>query len=133
MQLANTPTVQNESIAPVVPTEGGVRSIGGSLSPVASARPAGVREINTLEALAQYKTAWNEFLPQTPGASYFHSYDWFAAYWKHYGAEQGMRVLLVFDQDGLSGVVPLTVVRERTRLGRLWSLRYPLHGWGSFF
>jgi hypothetical protein len=31
------------------------------------------------------------------------------------------------------GVVPLVVVRERTKLGALRSLRYPLDGWGSFY
>lgn len=44
-----------------------------------------------------------------------------------------MRVVLVFDGDQLSGVVPLVVLRERTSLGALRSLRYPLHGWGSFY
>jgi CelD/BcsL family acetyltransferase involved in cellulose biosynthesis len=133
MKLADIPNVQNETIAPIVPTGSVVRPVGGSVNPVGIAGPTDVREINSLGALAPYKAAWNGLLPHTPGASYFHSYDWFATYWKHYGAEQRMRVVLVFDQDGLVGVVPLTVVRERTKLGRLRSLRYPLHGWGSFF
>jgi CelD/BcsL family acetyltransferase involved in cellulose biosynthesis len=38
------------------------------------------------------------------------------------------------DADGrLVGIVPFVVVRERTRLGLLRSLRYPLQGWGSFY
>ena len=44
-----------------------------------------------------------------------------------------MRVMLVFDEGRLAGVVPLVVACERTRLGTLRSLRYPLHGWGSFY
>jgi CelD/BcsL family acetyltransferase involved in cellulose biosynthesis len=44
-----------------------------------------------------------------------------------------MRILLMLDDGRLAGVVPLVVTRERTKLGSLRSLRYPLHGWGSFY
>ena len=92
-----------------------------------------VREINELESLEPFAAQWNALLPVTPGASYFHSYDWFATYWRHCGGGQRMRVLLVSDHGKLTGVVPLVAVRDHTKLGALRSLRYPLDGWGSFY
>jgi CelD/BcsL family acetyltransferase involved in cellulose biosynthesis len=90
-------------------------------------------EINDLGSLERYAAGWNELLSETPGGSYFHSFEWFATYWQHFGGDQRMRVLLVLEDGRLIGIVPLVVIRERTRVGRLRSLRYPLHGWGSFY
>ncbi len=54
----------------------------------ASQRQYAVHEVNSLSALVQFRARWHELLVETPGASYFQSFDWFATYWKHYGAEQ---------------------------------------------
>ena len=133
MSLAPPSVVRNESNTPVV-TGGHSDEVWRPLASIASDDSVTVREVNDLGVLERYAAAWNRLLRETPGgASYFHSYDWFATYWQHYGADQRMRVLLVLDDGRLAGIVPLVVVRERTRLGRLRSLRYPLHGWGSFY
>jgi CelD/BcsL family acetyltransferase involved in cellulose biosynthesis len=131
MTLASPDRVSNLANAPVVPrAESSVDSLDW---PAIHPAAVEVHEINDPSALEPHATDWNELLLATPGASYFHSYDWFATYWRHFGAEQRMRVLLVFDDERLAGIVPLVVTRERTKLGSLRSLRYPLHGWGSFF
>lgn len=131
MTLAAPDVVSNLANAPVVPrTQPSDRSLD---SPAIRPAAVGVREINDLNLLEPHIADWNKLLSATPGASYFYSYDWFATYWRHFGAGQRMRVLLVLDDGRLAGVVPLVVTRERTKLGRLRSLRYPLHGWGSFY
>ena len=90
-------------------------------------------EINQLEDLARYESLWNALLPETPGASFFHSYAWFAAYWRHFGGDQKMRVCVVLGPEGALGIVPLVIRRESTRIGPVRVLTYPLHDWGSFY
>ena len=92
-----------------------------------------VHEINDLEALRAYRWAWQNLLDQTPGASFFQSLDWLEVYWRHFGAGQKLRVLAVLSGGRLVGILPLAVCRERTRVGTVRVLTYPLHDWGSFY
>jgi CelD/BcsL family acetyltransferase involved in cellulose biosynthesis len=131
MTPASLDLVSDLANAPVVP-----RAPWGDCSldwPAMQPSSVEVREVNDLNALEPHAADWNRLLSRTAGASYFHSYNWFAAYWRHFGDRQRMRVLMVLDGARLAGVVPLVVTRERTRIGPLRSLRYPLHGWGSFY
>ena len=131
MKLAPQPSLPNEANVRVIPA--------GESADLCNKRLASddstfhVREINDLGSLDRFAAGWNRLLHETPGASYFQSYDWFATYWQYYGSDRRMRVLLVLDEGRLVGIVPLVVVRDRTRAGHLRSLRYPLHGWGSFY
>lgn len=90
-------------------------------------------EINCIEELEDYRLAWNALLNQTHGASFFQSLDWLQAYWRHFEDEQTLRVLLVCSGSTPIGILPLTIVREKTKIGALRVLTYPLHDWGSFF
>jgi CelD/BcsL family acetyltransferase involved in cellulose biosynthesis len=92
-----------------------------------------VTEINRPEDLAALRLLWQALLGQTRGATFFHSLDWLEAYWRHYGHEQRLRVLVVRSGDEVLGIVPLVVRQERTRLGRLRMLTYPLDDWGVFY
>ena len=92
-----------------------------------------VREINQIEALGEFRPAWQALLAQTPGASFFHSLDWLECYWKHFAAGQRLRVLVVTEDRQPVGIVPLVVRTESTRVGRLRMLTYPLHDWATFF
>jgi CelD/BcsL family acetyltransferase involved in cellulose biosynthesis len=93
----------------------------------------GVLEINRFEDLLGHQLAWDALWPDTPCATFFHSFDWFAAYWRSYGATQRMRALIV-QADGRSrGILPLVVRTEPTRVGRVRVLTYPLHDWATFY
>jgi CelD/BcsL family acetyltransferase involved in cellulose biosynthesis len=92
-----------------------------------------VREVNQIERLAEYRDAWRSLLGQTEGASLFQSLDWLEVYWGHFGGGQRLRVILVLSGGRLTGVLPLVVRRERTRVGPVRILTYPLHDWGSFY
>lgn len=94
---------------------------------------AHVIEINQPEQLEDWRLVWNSLASQTPGLSLFHTLDWLQAYWKHFGADQKLRVLLVVCANKPIGIVPLTVVRETTRAGRVRVLTYPLHDHGTFY
>ncbi|MEX2316941.1 MAG: GNAT family N-acetyltransferase [Pirellulales bacterium] len=94
---------------------------------------ADVLEINDIEELTHYRLAWDSLLPETPGASFFHTLDWLATYWRHFGQDQKLRVLVVRSNGAAVGIVPLCVRRERYRLGTLRVLTYPLDNWGTWF
>lgn len=92
-----------------------------------------VEEINDIEQLGDLRLAWNALLAQTPGASFFQSLDWLIAYWRHFGRGQRLRALLVSSAGKPIGILPLTVALERTRLGYLRVLTYPLDEWGTYY
>ncbi len=92
-----------------------------------------VREINDPAELNDYRLAWRRLLGETRGGTFFQSLDWLAVYWRHFGADQKLRVLLVFADRELAGILPLAECWERTRAGVVRVLTYPLHGWGSFY
>lgn len=94
---------------------------------------ADILEISSIEALAEYRFAWESLLSETPGVSFFHSLDWLATYWEHFGQGKRLRVLMVLGDGRLRGIVPLVIRRERTRLGWLRVLGYPLDDWSSFY
>ena len=90
-------------------------------------------EINDAEQLEQYRLTWNALLPQTRGASLFHSFDWLQTYWKFFGAEQQLRVLIVRSEGQPIGIVPLCVQTERYQVGQVRVLTYPLSDWGMWY
>ncbi|MHB1038323.1 MAG: GNAT family N-acetyltransferase [Pirellulales bacterium] len=92
-----------------------------------------VLEINDLEELGAYRLLWNSLLPETRDASFFQSLDWLEVYWRHYGRDQKLRVLVVFAGGRPIGILPLVVRTEPTRLGPVRVLTYPLHDWGTFY
>jgi len=92
-----------------------------------------VEEINRIEDLAAYRPLWHRLLAETEGASFFHTLEWLEIYWKHFGADQKLRTLIVHAGQRPIGILPLVVRREATKVGRLRILTYPLHDWGSFY
>ncbi len=94
---------------------------------------ADVIELARLDDLAGYRLAWESLLAETPEASFFHSLEWLWAYWEHFGQHKQLRVLVVLAEGRPRGIVPLALRRERTRLGWLRVLGYPLDDWGSFY
>jgi len=92
-----------------------------------------VRQLDRLDELEPLRPAWDRLLKQTPGATFFQSFDWLSALWRHFGREQRFRVLVVFDRGEVEGIVPLVVRCEQSRVGAVRVLTYPLDNWGSFY
>ncbi|HEX4150565.1 MAG TPA: GNAT family N-acetyltransferase, partial [Pirellulales bacterium] len=92
-----------------------------------------VLEINDPLELADYRLAWTHLLGLTRGANFFQSLDWLQTYWQHFGAGQRLRVLVVTGSEDTIGILPLVVREERTKLGPVRVLTYPLHDWGTFY
>lgn len=97
-----------------------------------------VEELSDLSARPTLAAEWRELLAATPRADFFRSFDWLETYWRHYGATQKLRLLLVRDDaaanpNALIGIVPLTVLVEPSKLGPLRILTYPAAYWGSHY
>lgn len=92
-----------------------------------------VLEIGEIDSLAEYRARWSALLETTPAASFFQSLEWLEVYWRHFGAAQKLRTLLVFADDKVIGIVPLVVRTETTKIGPVRVLTYPLHDWGSYY
>lgn len=92
-----------------------------------------VQEINSIEELAGYRLLWNSLLAETREASFFQSLDWLEVYWRHFGADQKLRVLIVSSGGKPIGILPLVVRKDSTRVGTVRVLTYPLSDWGSFY
>ncbi|MFI4875156.1 MAG: GNAT family N-acetyltransferase, partial [Blastopirellula sp. JB062] len=92
-----------------------------------------VVEINDIEALTTIRANWRKLWLETPHASFFQTLEWLRIYWRHFGRRQRLRVLTVLEGDRMIGIVPLVIVNERTRLGAMRVLTYPLSEWGSSY
>ncbi|MDX1965206.1 MAG: GNAT family N-acetyltransferase [Pirellulales bacterium] len=107
-----------------------------------------VNEIRTLPELLQLRPAWNRLAGQTAGATHFLTLDWLATYWRHFGQDQQLRILVVATQPQLDGgatkaslpaaativgVLPMVLRHEQTALGLIRVLTFPLDGWGCFY
>ena len=92
-----------------------------------------VHEVNQIDALADFRSTWRELLAQTAAASFFQSLEWLECYWRHFGGDQKLRVLVASDCRQPVGILPLVVRPETTRVGRLRILTYPLHDWATFY
>jgi CelD/BcsL family acetyltransferase involved in cellulose biosynthesis len=92
-----------------------------------------IEEINDIDELFRRREVWDSLLEQTRGALFFQTLDWLRVYWKHYGAGQKLRAIVVSSPDGPLGILPLVVRREGRRIGGVRVLTYPLEDWGSFY
>ncbi|MDF1744495.1 MAG: GNAT family N-acetyltransferase [Gimesia sp.] len=92
-----------------------------------------VIELNKTEDLSEFQADWNRLLAVTPGGNFFQSLDWLQVYWRHFEADQKLRVLIVRDADEVTGIVPLCERTMETRFGECRILTYPFDDWGSFY
>lgn len=92
-----------------------------------------VRLIETPEDCAPLAVDWRRLLAATPRATFFQTLDWLTVFWRHFGDARRLRVLVVADGDRPIGIVPLAVSWEKSRLGSLRVLGYPLDHWGTTF
>jgi len=94
---------------------------------------ADVVEINSLDQLQSYRMVWNSLLAQTSQATFYHTFDWFSDFWRHFGRDGQMRVLVIQAAGTPIGIVPLCVCKERYHVGNLRVLTYPLSDWGTWY
>jgi len=82
-------------------------------------------EVNDIEELSQYRMVWNAMFAGTPDATFFHTFDWLDTSWRHLGQHHKLRVLIVYSADEPIGILPLSVRRKSSGLGKVRVLTYP--------
>jgi len=92
-----------------------------------------VIEVNDIEELSQYRLLWNSLFPGTPNGTFFHTFDWLDTYWRHFGHDQKLRVLIVYAAGSPIGILPLCVRTEPYRLSKVRVLTYPLDNWSTWY
>lgn len=92
-----------------------------------------VREIHDPAEMAALAAAWSRVWSGTPGATFFQTAEWLETYWRHYGAGQRLKLLVVEQEGRPAGMMPLVVRSETSWLGPVQVLTYPLDFWGSFY
>jgi CelD/BcsL family acetyltransferase involved in cellulose biosynthesis len=92
-----------------------------------------VDEFNDFTSAEPIRAAWRRLLSESPGPTFFHSLDWLETYWRHWAGDQRLRLLVVREGDEITGIVPLTVLREPSPLGAVRILTYPQAYWGSHY
>jgi CelD/BcsL family acetyltransferase involved in cellulose biosynthesis len=89
--------------------------------------------ITDLAVLQEQRVLWERLLAQTENASFFQSLDWLLVYWKHFGGNQCLRVLVVYSDGQAVGILPLVVRTRRQGPATSKVLTYPLDDWGTCY
>lgn len=90
-----------------------------------------VIEINEIPLLSQIRENWDRLWRETPASCFFQTLLWLETYWKHFSEGKRLRVLLIVDGETMIGIVPLVVIAEKTKVGTVRVLTYPLADWGN--
>jgi CelD/BcsL family acetyltransferase involved in cellulose biosynthesis len=74
-----------------------------------------VRIIRNSKGLLELKDKWDRFLNSSGQNMPFYSWAWYSAWWKHFGENNDLFLLVAEESDGcLQGIAPL--YRKRTRI-----------------
>ena len=92
-----------------------------------------VVEYRSLEAAAELREPWSALLAKTPVASFCQSWDWQSVLWRHLENRQRPLVLAVVEAGEVTGILPLSIERERRKFGPLKVLKLAGDSWASFF
>ncbi len=92
-----------------------------------------IQLFDCLEQLVPLRPVWNQLWRQTPGTSFFGSWEWHDCFWRHFGRGKQLRVLVWWCGEEVRGILPLIIAREWTKAGPLRFLTYPLQNWGTFY
>jgi CelD/BcsL family acetyltransferase involved in cellulose biosynthesis len=66
-----------------------------------------VEELASLEACVALRTQWDELAATASNISVFSTWEWQATWWKHYGADDSLRVMVVRENELVVGILPL--------------------------
>jgi CelD/BcsL family acetyltransferase involved in cellulose biosynthesis len=94
---------------PIVHAEGPA-SAAASVSPAVAGLT--VRVVTTAEGFDALETDWNSLLERSD-ATVFQSYEWLRTWWKYFGGERELRILVFSAGGTVEGIAPMYLSRER--------------------
>ncbi len=87
----------------------------------ANEAPVRVDLITTTSEFEALRPGWDALVELAPRASIFMTWEWQYLWWKHYGHDRSLRVLVAFEGDRMVGILPMYL--RTTRLLRWIPLR----------
>jgi CelD/BcsL family acetyltransferase involved in cellulose biosynthesis len=64
-------------------------------------------EINDQDQFAELEYHWNTTLDKSEGANIFLTWEWLSSWWRHYGKQRELIILLAKDGQKIVGIAPL--------------------------
>ena len=74
-----------------------------------------ITEINDLNLFLNLKSEWNGVLRRSKDDSIFLTWEWLSTYWKYFGKERKLRILLMEDKNQIIAIAPLR--QQRVNFG----------------
>ncbi|MGI9451457.1 MAG: GNAT family N-acetyltransferase, partial [Geminicoccaceae bacterium] len=68
--------------------------------------------VSTSDALIALEDRWNELVARSPDSSVFQTYTWLATWWRFFGQDRALRVILAEDDGKLFGLLPVYIERS---------------------
>jgi CelD/BcsL family acetyltransferase involved in cellulose biosynthesis len=69
--------------------------------------------IDTEKDFESLKDKWNKLLLGNPNYSVFMTWEWMFTWWEYFNDKRELLILLAYDKDQLSGIVPLMISRRK--------------------
>ena len=74
-----------------------------------------IEEISSDERFSELNDEWNELLSGSLSSNIFLTWEWLYHWWRHYGNNCRLQILLVKDGSKLVGIAPLFLSRDKIR------------------
>src|SRR5215211_4732848 len=86
---------------------------------VRSARSLGSSVVRDTGGFAALEREWQELYQDSPNATPFQSWAWLYSWWECYGADYELRLVTIWDDESLVGLLPFMLERSRPGVTRL--------------
>jgi CelD/BcsL family acetyltransferase involved in cellulose biosynthesis len=72
-----------------------------------------IRLIERFDDLLPFRARWNALAERSPSATIFQTFEWLEAWWRVFGGDRRLQVVLALDGDALVAAAPLMTHRVR--------------------
>ena len=76
-----------------------------------------IERISDTEKLKSIEVLWNQVLQESKSNTLFLSYEWICNWWKSFGKDKELLILVVRDSDEVIGIAPLMI--EKYKVGKI--------------
>jgi CelD/BcsL family acetyltransferase involved in cellulose biosynthesis len=80
-----------------------------------------VRVIRSTEQFDSVSTDWNELIESAETASIFMTWEWNFHWWQHYGKDQDLSIVTVWDNKRIKAILPLYL--QQSSVFRTWKVK----------
>jgi CelD/BcsL family acetyltransferase involved in cellulose biosynthesis len=70
-----------------------------------------IEELDSFSKLEDLRTIWNPILQRSEDNNIFSTLEWLSCWWKHFGNDRQLRILVAKEDDEILGIAPLMLSR----------------------